>query len=162
MFFAGDVCAEQITPVCIRAPKTTDPQVHVPGRFVAAQGLRGVRYLVLDEADRMLDMGFMPQVRATLWQCQRHSVSRHSDPTLSKEIVGLMVPKNQRQTLLFSATWPSAVHALAGAGAPEGAGHWLGWESMGFWLETHSKPIRIGPGRAMINVRCILYVYIDV
>eukprot|EP00439_Symbiodinium_sp_Y106_P078236 s497_g17.t1 len=55
------------------------------------KGLRGVRYFVLDEADRMLDMGFMPQVREIL------------------QLLG----RGKRQSLLFSATWPPAVHTLA-------------------------------------------------
>lgn len=69
--------------------------VGTPGRIIdhlrqKTLSLRDVRILVLDEADRMLDMGFAPQIKAIL-----HSV-----------------PK-ERQTLLFSATMPSAIVKLA-------------------------------------------------
>ena len=47
-------------------------------------------YFVLDEADRMLDMGFEPQLRA---------ITAHM--------------RTDRQTLMFSATWPAEVQALA-------------------------------------------------
>jgi ATP-dependent RNA helicase DBP3 len=54
--------------------------------------LEKVRYLVLDEADRMLDAGFEP------------AVSR---------IVSSMPAQGKRQTVLFSATWPSSVQKMA-------------------------------------------------
>ncbi len=51
---------------------------------------RRVTYWVMDVADRMLDMGFEPQIR---------------------KIVGQIRP--DRQTLMFSATWPKDVQKLA-------------------------------------------------
>uniref|UniRef100_A0A671F171 RNA helicase n=1 Tax=Rhinolophus ferrumequinum TaxID=59479 RepID=A0A671F171_RHIFE len=58
-------------------------------------GLRQVKYLILDEADRMLDMGFGPEMKKLI-----------SCPG--------MPSKEQRQTLMFSATFPEEIQRLAG------------------------------------------------
>ena len=69
--------------------------IATPGRLIdmletQKTNLRRVTYLVMDEADRMLDMGFEPQIR---------------------KIVSQIRP--DRQTLMFSATWPKDVQKLA-------------------------------------------------
>lgn len=69
--------------------------IATPGRLIdflemGVTNLRRVTYLVLDEADRMLDMGFEQQIR---------------------QIVGQIRP--DRQTLLWSATWPKEIQRLA-------------------------------------------------
>jgi len=69
--------------------------VATPGRLVDfldtnVTNLRRVTYLVLDEADRMLDLGFEKQVALILNQI-----------------------RPDRQTLLFSATWPPELQNLA-------------------------------------------------
>ncbi|VVC43577.1 Hypothetical protein CINCED_3A013867 [Cinara cedri] len=73
--------------------------VATPGRLVdmlerGKIGLDFCRYLVLDEADRMLDMGFETQIRRI--------VEKDSMP-----------PPGDRQTLMFSATFPKEIQMLA-------------------------------------------------
>ncbi len=72
-----------------------DLLVATPGRLIDHIGqksvdLRRIEILVLDEADRMLDMGFLPALKKILAALPR-----------------------ERQTLLFSATFPEAIRKLA-------------------------------------------------
>ncbi|XP_061416768.1 probable ATP-dependent RNA helicase DDX17 isoform X2 [Lethenteron reissneri] len=69
--------------------------IATPGRLIdflesGKTNLRRCTYLVLDEADRMLDMGFEPQIRTIVDQI-----------------------RPDRQTLMWSATWPREVRQLA-------------------------------------------------
>lgn len=69
--------------------------IATPGRLIdflekGTTNLQRCTYLVLDEADRMLDMGFEPQIRKIIDQI-----------------------RPDRQTLMWSATWPKEVKKLA-------------------------------------------------
>nr|XP_039261320.1 ATP-dependent RNA helicase dbp2-like [Styela clava] len=69
--------------------------IATPGRLIDfleshKTNLRRCTYLVLDEADRMLDMGFEPQIRKIIEQI-----------------------RPDRQTLMWSATWPKEVRKMA-------------------------------------------------
>ncbi|GAB2293383.1 hypothetical protein Dimus_027582 [Dionaea muscipula] len=98
--------SSRIKNTCIYGGVPKGPQVRdlqkgveiviaTPGRLIDMleshhTNLRRVTYLVFDEADRMLDMGFEPQIR---------------------KIVSQIRP--DRQTLYWSATWPKEVEHLA-------------------------------------------------
>jgi ATP-dependent RNA helicase DDX3X len=76
-----------------------DVLIGTPGRLNDMVGRRNislaaVQFLILDEADRMLDMGFDPQIREI---CQEHDLPEKED----------------RTTLMFSATFPSQIQQLA-------------------------------------------------
>lgn len=69
--------------------------IATPGRLIdflerGVTNMKRCTYLVLDEADRMLDMGFEPQIRKIIEQI-----------------------RPDRQVLMWSATWPKEVQALA-------------------------------------------------
>ena len=77
---------------------SVDILVATPGRLIdfcnqGAATLRTVEVLVIDEADRMLDMGFIPDVRRIVYQTPK---------------------KRSRQTMFFSATFNDDVMNLAG------------------------------------------------
>lgn len=76
-----------------------DLLVATPGRLVdilerRRLSLANIHHLILDEADRMLDMGFEPQIRRI--------VEQEDMPGVEK-----------RQTLMFSATFPENIQVLA-------------------------------------------------
>src|SRR5688572_1734889 len=84
-----------INPQIDQLRRGVDIVVATPGRLLdhAQQrtvDLRHVEIFVLDEADRMLDMGFLPDIRRVI----------------------AMLPR-ERQSLLFSATFPDDIRALA-------------------------------------------------
>jgi superfamily II DNA/RNA helicase len=101
------VLFDKLTTLCIYGGASRSGQIQslkskidivigTPGRMIDLLDdeklfLNEVSYLVFDEADRMLDMGFEPQIR---------QIIAH-------------IPK-ERQTLMFSATWPREVKRLAG------------------------------------------------
>ena len=85
----------KINPQMMRLRKGTDVLVATPGRLLDLYNQRAIKFdqlevLVLDEADRMLDMGFIHDI---------------------KKILALL-PK-QRQNLMFSATFSGEIRALA-------------------------------------------------
>jgi len=85
-----------IEPQVTKLRKGLDVLVATPGRLLdlhrqGAVGFQQLQTLVLDEADRMLDLGFAQDLDA---------------------LFAALPP--QRQTLLFSATFPEAIRALAG------------------------------------------------
>lgn len=79
----------------IRALRSgTDVIVACPGRLLDLMGQRcadfsQLRFLVLDEADRMLDMGFLPDIRRIVQQLPRQRQTLMFSATLSKEIEAL-------------------------------------------------------------------------
>lgn len=79
------------------ALRGADILVATPGRLKdflseGSADLSRARFVVLDEADRMLDTGFEEDI---------------------KEILSSCPPREARQTLMFTATWPASVQALA-------------------------------------------------
>jgi ATP-dependent RNA helicase RhlE len=86
-----------INPQIEAMKKGVEILVATPGRLLdlvqqKAVNLRTVQILILDEADRMLDMGFIPDI---------------------KRIIALLPQPPQRQTLLFSATFSDEIRRLS-------------------------------------------------
>ena len=82
-------------PQIAKLRKKPEIVIACPGRLLdllgqGALSLRGVETLVLDEADHMFDMGFLPDVRRILSACP-----------------------DDRQNLMFSATMPAEIRSLA-------------------------------------------------
>ena len=72
----------------------TDVVVACPGRLLDLMGQRcadfsQLKFLVLDEADRMLDMGFLPDIRRIVQQLPKQRQTLMFSATLSKEIESL-------------------------------------------------------------------------
>lgn len=102
----GKYCGRNVRVTCVYGGVPKGPQISrlrggvdvliaTPGRLIdmikiGATKLHRVTYLVVDEADRMLDLGFEEQLREVVSQIRK-----------------------ARQTLMWSATWPREIQQLA-------------------------------------------------
>jgi len=91
-----------------------------------------VTYLVLDEADRMLDLGFEPHIRA-----------------ICSEV------RADRQTQMFSATWPTAVQQLAANYLSNPVKVTIGSQEL---AASHSVTQQVGSHTALLSV-CNLLIF---
>lgn len=97
--------------------------IATPGRLLdmlssRKTNLKRVTYLVLDEADRMLDMGFEPQIRKIITQI-----------------------RPDRQTLMWSATWPKEVQALAREFLTDPVMTWIGSSDLTANTNIHQEVV---------------------
>jgi ATP-dependent RNA helicase DDX3X len=97
--YGGASQRKQLRDLAFAGNESAAIVVATPGRLTDFVGrnlvsLQAVQYLILDEADRMLDMGFEPQIRKLVLRSG-------------------MTPKTQRQTFMFSATFPDKIQLLA-------------------------------------------------
>lgn len=97
-----------------------DCVVATPGRLKdliqdSTCNLSNISYLVLDEADRMLDLGFQEDVQLIIRHC----------PSSTSTTNG-----TRRQTCMLSATWPSAVQQLAAQFMVSPVRVYVGFESL--------------------------------
>jgi len=76
--------------IVVATPGRINDFLDPPPGFSAPVSASSATYVVLDEADRMLDMGFEPQIKKIIKLCP-----------------------HARQTLFYSATWPKAVQKIA-------------------------------------------------
>ncbi|CAE8588676.1 unnamed protein product [Polarella glacialis] len=83
-----------------------------PGMSIS---LAAVSYLVLDEADRMLDMGFEKDIRAIVEQCPATGKPEEGGGAFGP------LAGTARQTLFFTATWPKEVQRTAASLTSKGA-----------------------------------------
>ena len=110
-----------------------DVMVATPGRLLdhfrsPYAKLDQLEYLVLDEADRMLDMGFLPEIKKIL---------RH-------------LPSRKRQTLFFSATMPAPI--AVGIDAKDG------FVAVKGWTEASRQPaLALARDVAALGVAAIIY-----
>ena len=100
--YGGTNVPEQIASLRKAKPRVV---IATPGRLCdvlerKALSLACCHFVILDEADRMLDMGFEPQL---------------------KQVVAALPPRQaDRQTLFFTATWPKVVRRVAATFLREG------------------------------------------
>jgi len=96
--------------------KDADIVVATPGRLIdhfykGTMQFGALKILILDEVDRMLDMGFLPAVRKIVNLCPWNM--EPEEKIMKNGSVRRFQEKTQRQTLFFSATMPPAIQGFA-------------------------------------------------